>query len=187
MPPSIALPASRWMRCAAVLACLGGAALLSGCVVPAVDSSYSSTTVYTTYGYPPPPRVDYRYRAPSPRHVWQAGGWFWTGSRYDWRPGYWMPPGHRPAPPPPPPHRPHVQPPRPHQAMPAPQPRPPMLRPDSRPRPPQMRPHERPAPQQHVRPSQPRPEHARPSPQRRDEGREHRPSRRDRDDARQRS
>lgn len=76
MPQSIALPNSRWMRCAAVVACLGGAALLSGCVVPPVDSSYSSTTVYTTYGYPPPPRVDYRYRAPSPRHVWQAGGWF---------------------------------------------------------------------------------------------------------------
>ena len=48
MPQSIALPNSRWMRCAAVVACLGGAALLSGCVVPPVDSSYSSTTVYTT-------------------------------------------------------------------------------------------------------------------------------------------
>ena len=32
MPQSIALPNSRWMRCAAVVACLGGAALLSGCV-----------------------------------------------------------------------------------------------------------------------------------------------------------
>ena len=90
---------------------LGGAALLSGCVVAPVDDGYagygySSTTVYTNYGYPPPPRVEYRYAAPSPSYVWIGGDWLWTGSRYDWRPGRWAPPGHRHvAPPPPPPKK----------------------------------------------------------------------------------
>nr|WP_174862457.1 hypothetical protein [Comamonas jiangduensis] len=65
------------------------------------DYGYTSTTVYTTYGHPPPPRVEYRYAAPSPSHIWIGGDWFWAGSRYDWRPGYWAPPGYRPVPRPP--------------------------------------------------------------------------------------
>lgn len=54
----------RWTRFSprgwAALGVAGAVALLSGCVVAPVDDGYadygySSTTVYTTYGYPPPP------------------------------------------------------------------------------------------------------------------------------------
>ncbi|HEY4664268.1 MAG TPA: hypothetical protein VIG85_04710 [Comamonas sp.] len=165
-------------------------AAMSGCVVAPMDDGYAeygytSTTVYTDYGHPPPPRVEYRTVAPSPHHVWVAGDWFWGGSRYDWRPGRWAPPGYRPAPPP---HRPMVQPPRPPHIMPPPNPRPPVVRPDDRPRPPQFRPDQpRPRPPQmrpdggqrppQMRPDQPRPPQARPNrpPQREDA----RPPRRD--------
>lgn len=156
----------------ALLAAVGGAALLSGCVVAPVDDGhvdygYTSTTVYTTYGHPPPPRVEYRTIAPSPHHIWVGGDWLWSGSRYHWRPGRWAPPGHRWAPPPPP--RPLFRPDR--------HPRPPHIRPDARPRPPQLRPQ---------RPD--RPPHMRQQAPRRDEGGERRaPSpRRDRDDERRR-
>ncbi|MGN1057501.1 MAG: hypothetical protein ACI4QS_12405 [Comamonas sp.] len=199
-------------------AMLGGAAFLTGCVVPPVgdgytDYGYSSTTVYTTYGHPPPPRVEYRSVAPSVRHVWVGGDWFWSGSRYDWRPGRWAAPGYRPVMPPPP--RAMVQPPRPHwnSAPPAPRtatrpaerPRPPQMQPPQRPsapadqvRPPrqprpdgvrgdrpQMRPDRSPPPQQ-ARPSGPRPEQARPQPPRRGdgEGRRSHPAQRDGDDER---
>lgn len=74
-------PASVWT---AILS-LAGAALLGGCVVAPVSDGYgyTTTTVYTNYGYPPPPRVEYRAVAPSPYHVWIDGEWFWTGARYD--------------------------------------------------------------------------------------------------------
>lgn len=90
----------------ATVVAVGGAALLSGCVVAPLDDgypdySYSSTTVYTDYGYPPAPRVEYRTVAPSVSHVWVGGDWFWGGSRYDWQPGHWAPPGYRPMPRPP--------------------------------------------------------------------------------------
>lgn len=131
-------------------AVVAAAAALSGCVVAPLDDGYSdygysSTTVYTNYGYPPPPRVEYRTVSPYPDYVWAGGDWFWSGSRYDWRPGRWVPPGHRFAPPV---HRPHSAPApryeqryeqRPrivplHRNEPAPR-----YRPDDR-RPPQMRP-----------------------------------------------
>lgn len=131
------ISARLWAAAAAV----GGAALLSGCVVAPLDDGYTdygytSTTVYTTYGHPPPPRVEYRYAAPSPTHIWVGGDWFWGGSRYDWRPGYWAPPGYRPVPRPPHPGyapRPPVRP------MP-PMPSRPSIRPDEHPRPPHWRP-----------------------------------------------
>lgn len=160
-------------------AALGGVAALSGCVVAPIDDgygdpgySYSSTTVYTNYGYPPPPRVEYRTMAPSPSHIWVGGDWFWAGSRYDWRPGRWAAAGYRPAPPPPP--RPMVQPQRPP-VWNAPRPDRPMVRPDERPRPPQFRPeHNRPQPPQ-FNPGQ-RP----PGPQARPEGNARPPMRPDR-------
>lgn len=101
-------PARVW---AAILS-VAGSALLGGCVVAPVSDGYgyTTTTVYTNYGYPPPPRVEYRAVAPSPYHVWIDGEWFWTGARYDWHPGRWAHPGYRPPPPPP---RPVLQPPRP--------------------------------------------------------------------------
>lgn len=115
---------------------LAGAVTLSGCVVAPVDDGYAdygytSTTVYTHYGDPPPVPVEYRTMAPSARHVWIDGDWIWGGSRYNWRPGYWATPGFRPAPPP---QRPMVQPPRPYM-QPAPRPRPPVVRPQARPEP----------------------------------------------------
>lgn len=161
------LPGFSPMRCGAAVAAFAGAALLSGCVVAPLDDGYgytdygySSTTVYTTYGSPPPPRVEYRYAAPSPAHVWMGGDWFWGGSRYDWRPGHWAPPGYRPPPPPP---RPMVQPPRPQMRPPAPPPGRPMFRPDERPRPPQVRPGpQRPQPGQ-MQPGQRPPPQVRPN------------------------
>lgn len=185
------------------VAAVGGAAVLSGCVVAPMDDGYAdygytSTTVYTTYDRPPPPRVEYRTIAPSPSHVWVGGDWFWDGGRYDWRPGRWAPPGYRPAPPPP---RPHIQPPprAPHGVGAAPQPRPPVARPDQRPRPPEFNAGQRPpAPNANpdsgrrpplMRPGGMHPEQARQqqSPQRGDD-REHRsaPSRGERNDDRRR-
>ena len=158
------ISARLWAAAAAV----GGAALLSGCVVAPLDDGYTdygytSTTVYTTYGHPPPPRVEYRYAAPSPTHIWVGGDWFWGGSRYDWRPGYWAPPGYRPVPRPPHPGyapRPPVWP------MP-PMPSRPSIRPDEHPRPPHWRPDggQRPPQVQPPVPSQPpigRPDRPRP-------------------------
>ena len=113
--------------------------------------SDSSTTVYTTYGYPPPPRVEYRTVAPAPNYIWIGGDWFWTGNRYDWRPGRWAPPGYHYVPPPPP--RPHFRPPPPP-VRPAPWPSRPEVRPDDRPRPPFWRPDDGPRPPQ-VRPDRP--------------------------------
>ncbi len=67
------------VRLWAAAAAVAGTALLSGCVVAPLedgynDYGYTSTTVYTTYGHPPPPRVEYRYAAPSPSHIWIGGG-----------------------------------------------------------------------------------------------------------------
>lgn len=199
-------------------AAIGGAALLSGCVVAPLndgyaDYGYTSTTVYTNYDYPPPPRVEYRTIAPSPHHLWVDGGWYWGGSRYDWRPGRWAPPGYRHAPPPlwprahtprphfgppPGPGRPMVRPdgrprsplfrsetqrPRP-QFGPDQRPSPPQARPDGNARPPQMRP-DRPMPPQ-ARPDRPRSDDARPQRPPRGDGDERRSQRRDRDEDRRR-
>lgn len=195
-------------------AALGGAAVLSGCVVAPLDDGYAdygytSTTVYTDYGYPPPPRVEYRTIAPSPTHIWVDGDWYWGGSRYDWRPGRWAPPGYRHVPPPlwprahtprphfghpPGPSRPMVRPderprsplfrsepnrPRP-QLGPSQRPSPPQARPDGNARPPQMRP-DRPIPPPQARPDRQRSDDARPQRPPRGDGDERRPQRRDRD------
>lgn len=136
---------------AAMMAAMG-AALLTGCVVPPVDGGYgggyggsygsggyyeSNTVVYTQYGSPPPPRVEYRTVSPYPDYVWVGGDWVWGGRRYDWRPGRWEPPhygahgrdpvrpgwGGAPQRPRPQPERPYVQPPRPgHGSEPPPRP-----------------------------------------------------------------
>ena len=62
----------------ASLACL----LLAGCVVdPAGPAG------------PPPipePRAEATPPPPSPRVVWQPGGWHWDGGRYVWRPGHYV-------------------------------------------------------------------------------------------------
>lgn len=192
-------PALAQPRVWAALGVAGGAALLSGCVVAPLDDGYadygySSTTVYTQYGYPPAPRVEYRTVAPSPHHVWEGGDWLWGGSRYDWRPGRWASPGYRPVPPPPrpymhaPPSRPLFRPDErrrlPHARPEMSRPRPPEGRPDGH-RPPrqQMQQPWSPAPQ--ARPDRPRAHEARPDRPRHD-GDERRgpPQRRDRDDDR---
>ena len=179
--PQLRQQRTRSVRLAAWGAALGGAAVLSGCVVAPVDSGpmdygYSSTTVYTVYGHPPPPRWEQRPRAPSAGAVWVDGLWLWGGQRYQWRPGYWQHPGPghaRPLPPPrsygPPPPPVHNRPPpprqdlhpgqRPPQWQPGPGPRPPHAQPD-RLRPPQAQP-ERPRPPQ-AQPERPRPPQAQP-------------------------
>lgn len=192
-------------RVGAVVAAVGGAAVLSGCVVAPMDDGYAgygytSTTVYTNYGYPPAPRVEYRTVAPSPYHVWVSGDWFWNGGRYDWRPGRWAQPGYRPAPPPRPPQvmpmprpdRPMARPPeprpdRPSVAYPEPRPQPPEARPDGGQRPPHMRP-DQPRPPQQMRPDRGDRDQARPQPPQREERESRRPYRdpRDREDERRR-
>lgn len=166
----------RWIA----LGLAGGAVVLSGCVVAPIDDGYAdygytSTTVYTDYGYPPPPRVDYRTVAPSTTHIWVGGDWHWGGSRYDWRPGRWAPPGYRHVAPP---SRPMFRPgerPRPSQGQPwqhrpqHPQMQPghrpwPQARPDSGQRPPQAR------PDRGQRPSQARPDRGQRPPQARPDG-----------------
>jgi len=64
------------------------AVMLSGCVVSAPP--------------PPPPRAEFRpppipvvrYEVPppppSPRHIWQPGGWHWNGRDYVWIPGRYI-------------------------------------------------------------------------------------------------
>ena len=161
--------AGRRVACAAGL--LGGALLLSGCVVAPTDGYHtgvydspgyysSSTVVYTQYGSPPPPRVEYRTVAPGPGYAWVGGDWVWGGSRYDWRPGRWVPPHGRA-----PEWRdrnPHQPPPRidnrPHR--PAPGANPPQMRPPERGRPDEPRPD--------MRPQNPRPDVQRPAPPPRD-------------------
>lgn len=192
------------LRQAAWAAGLLGALVLGGCVVAPMDDGYadygySSTTVYTNYGYPPPPRVEYRSVAPAPGYAWVGGDWYWGGSRYDWRPGRWAVPGYRAAPPPhrpmmlppPRPDRPMVRPdqrprpsqfspgqrPPPSQFNPGQRPPPPQARPDGGARPPQVRP-DRPMPGPQMQPDRPRPENARPS---RGEGAERRQPFRNRD------
>ncbi len=67
----------RWTRFSprgwAALGVAGAVALLSGCVVAPADDGYadyghSSTTVYPTYGHPPPPPVEDRTGAPPPKY-----------------------------------------------------------------------------------------------------------------------
>jgi hypothetical protein len=41
-------------------------------------------------GPPPPVRVERVPAAPSPRHVWVPGWWWWEGARYEWRAGAWV-------------------------------------------------------------------------------------------------
>lgn len=198
------------LRIGAALAAAAGAAVLSGCVVAPLDDGYadydySSTTVYTHYGNPPPPRVEYRSVAPSYSHIWVEGDWYWGGNRYDWRPGRWASPGYRPAPPPPRPQmqaprppvggqpdRPHFNPgqgQRPPQAAPQPErPDSPQMRPEQRPQAPQARPEGGQRPPQQARPEggQRPPQQARPQgPQRDDgDGRRAPPQRRDQDEER---
>ncbi|PEH90752.1 MULTISPECIES: YXWGXW repeat-containing protein [Comamonas] len=182
-------------RVLAVLVAAVGAAALTGCVVPPVDSGYSSagyydssTVVYTQYGSPPPPRVEYRTVSPYPDYVWVSGDWFWGGSRYDWRPGRWEPPHRAPLwreparpgwgvpppprpsfqPPPPPPPRPE----RPGWGVPSPSrpgfqppPRPPERPQIQPPRPgPGAGPAPGPRPEWGGRPDRPRPEQPAPPP-----------------------
>lgn len=161
--PSLTLPLRRAL---ALLGCVAGAVVLSGCVVAPVGDGYAgdggyvqtSTVVYTQYGAPPPPRVEYRTVAPYPDYVWIGGDWVWGGRRYDWHPGRWDPPrrpyqGREPSrpgwtPPPPPRPRPwHGDPPQVH---------PPHFRPPSSMQPPPTGPRPWPGSQA----QQPRPPHA---------------------------
>ena len=149
----------RRIACAAGV--LGGALALGGCVVAPTDGYHtgvydspgyysSNTVVYTQYGSPPPPRVEYRTVSPGPGYGWVGGDWVWGGSRYDWRPGRW-------APQPPrggqwrEPGRPNMQPrPAPHVRPPVDNRPPPGARPNMPPRPearPDDRQLQRPAPQ----------------------------------------
>lgn len=139
---------------------LATGAVLAGCVVAPEDGGYyrggHETTVYTRYGYPPPPRAERRPRAPGPDHVWEQGRWVWNGQRYHWQPGRWQhvrpaPPPHSHKPPPPPAHKP--PPPPAHKPGLPPHVRPPgqQLRP-----PPPPSAHKPPRPPKHARPHPPK-------------------------------
>ena len=48
----------------------------------------------TDTAVPPPPaeRVEVQGTAPSPKHHWVNGYWYWGGHEYTWYPGYWAAP-----------------------------------------------------------------------------------------------
>ena len=75
---------------------LGGAALLTGCVVAPAYPAYGTEVVAgDVYAPMAPPALinEVIPVAPSPAYVWIGGSWGWSGSRYNWRPGRWaMPP-----------------------------------------------------------------------------------------------
>lgn len=71
--------------------------LLSGC---APWPEYDRYDYYDRYDNsaarlpPPPVRYESPGFSPGADHVWSGGYWIWLGSRYDWVPGRWYPPGH---------------------------------------------------------------------------------------------
>jgi hypothetical protein len=63
------------------------AVMVSGCVVsapaPVARVEFRPPPIpVARYEVPPPP--------PSPRHVWQPGGWHWNGREYVWLPGHYI-------------------------------------------------------------------------------------------------
>jgi hypothetical protein len=63
----------------------------AGCVVETGVGVSASGVVVT--GPPPPPVIETRPAPPresSPRAVWIAGYWHWTGMQYAWIPGHWV-------------------------------------------------------------------------------------------------
>lgn len=59
-------------------------------------SGYWADATVTEVSYietPPPSNVDVgpNIEAPSEDHSWIPGNWYWSDSRYLWRPGYWVP------------------------------------------------------------------------------------------------
>jgi len=67
---------------ASLLAALGCAALLSGCVYPA-------RTVVVA-GPPPPPQAEYIPAPPGPGYYWVHGHYAWRGGRYVWISGRYV-------------------------------------------------------------------------------------------------
>ena len=62
--------------------------LLSGCVYSHRETLTPTGRVVVTES-PPPPREEVITTAPSSSHVWVAGYWTNTGSRWVWVPGHW--------------------------------------------------------------------------------------------------
>ena len=82
--------------CSLALAAALGTSLYCGSTAHAqVELNFQVPTVRIQMA-PPPPQVEVRPVAPSPRHVWVNGHWRWDGGRHVWMPGRWIAerPGH---------------------------------------------------------------------------------------------
>ena len=55
----------------------------------AIAISFSADAQIYVRIRPPQPIIKVRPIAPSPRHVWVAGDWGYSGGRYNYRDGYW--------------------------------------------------------------------------------------------------
>lgn len=61
-----------------------------------LTSELLSAAVIAIRVAPPRPRKEVVIVRTSPKHVWIAGYWHWTGSEYNWVAGSWqLPPPHR--------------------------------------------------------------------------------------------
>jgi hypothetical protein len=56
-------------------------------IILGTASGYAATKPRTS---PPPLRVEVIVVQPSPRHVWVAGYWKWSGVNYAWVEGRWV-------------------------------------------------------------------------------------------------
>jgi YXWGXW repeat-containing protein len=65
-----------------------------GCV--GNEPPMTSGTLLVSIG-PPPPRREYRPRAPGRDFIWIEGYYRWTSAEYDWVPGHWEQRPHRKA------------------------------------------------------------------------------------------
>ena len=62
--------------------------LVCACVVEAGVSAGAGVGMAVS-GPPPAPMQEGRPPPPTPRSVWIAGYWHWTGMQYTWIPGHW--------------------------------------------------------------------------------------------------
>jgi len=76
------------------LVVLGGAFMLTGCVVRERDTYHPASGEVSTdveVGGPPPPEiVETETYSPGPGFVWIGGYYAWAGGRWNWTPGIWV-------------------------------------------------------------------------------------------------
>jgi hypothetical protein len=66
--------------------------LLCGALILSLMGTSGCRTRAVVTTRPEPPVVVVRPAPPRPDYVWIEGDWYWSGGRYQWRPGYWAAP-----------------------------------------------------------------------------------------------